>query len=51
MSYLGGVGLGGDDDHVAVPAVGDEGLAAVQDEVVAVRHRHRADAGYVRASL
>ena len=49
--YLGGVSLGGDNHDVAVPAVGDEGLAAVEDEVVTIGHRHSADASHIGTSL
>ena len=31
-----GIGFGGDDHHIGVLAVGDEGLGAIEDVVVAV---------------
>jgi hypothetical protein len=46
---LGRVGAGRDDDQVALVAVGDEGLAAVEDPVAgAVAHRIRLQGGEIR---
>lgn len=42
-------GAGRDDEQVAVLSVGDERLRSVDDIVVAVEHRRRADAGQVAA--
>jgi len=46
---LGGIGLGDQDDQVAVQAVADEGLAAVDDVLVAVTDRGGADVLQVAA--
>ena len=39
-----GIGLGDDDDEIGEPAVGDEGLLAVDDELVALAQRRGAHA-------
>lgn len=51
LSSLGWVGLGADDDQVAVPAVGDVRLAAVDDVVVSVTDGGGAHACQVRSGL
>ncbi len=45
------VGLGDEHDHVGAVAVGDVGLGAVDDVLVAVAHRARLDAGDVGAGV
>jgi hypothetical protein len=46
-----GVGLGDEHDEVGAVAVGDVGLRAVDDPLVAVAHRARLDAGDVGAGV
>ena len=42
--YLGGIRLGANNHQITVPAVGDEGLAAVQNILVAIQHGSSAHA-------